>query len=309
MALAPIVLFTYNRPDHTLRTLEALKKNILANQSLLFIYCDGAKENASQEVQTKIKEVRAIVRSEKWCKEVQIIERKKNWGLADNILDGVTEIVNNYGKIIVLEDDIYTSPGFLSYMNQALDLYQAQERVMHISGYMFPIDTQSNASTFFYTATTCWGWATYKRSWKLLIRDPKLIWNYLEENDLFDEFNLGGYANFSRQLRQNIEGTIKTWAIKWHSSVFINKGLCLHPHRSLVQNIGNDNSGTNSANTDYHSHQELEQEVIPSSIPLKESLAIRNKMSDYYYTQKKLKHFIYKSLKPILPKKLRDTPF
>ena len=137
--LAPIVLFVYNRPWHTEQTLNALMQNELADQSVLYIYADGPKENATEEQLKKIEEVRHVIRTKKWCKEVHIIESEKNKGLADSIINGVTEIVNKYGKVIVLEDDIVTSKGFLKYMNEALELYKEEDKVYHISGYMFPV--------------------------------------------------------------------------------------------------------------------------------------------------------------------------
>src|SRR5215211_27101 len=110
--LAPVVLFVYNRPVHTLRTLKALKKNHLADESRLYVYCDGPKTNATEEERENINKVRSIVKQEKWCREVHVAESETNNGLAASIIKGVTEIVNRYGKVIVLEDDLETSPGF-----------------------------------------------------------------------------------------------------------------------------------------------------------------------------------------------------
>lgn len=147
--LAPIVLFTYNRPHHTQKTLQALMQNELADKSVLYIYCDGAKEHATETDKTNITEVRKVVRSKQWCKEVHIIEAEKNKGLAKSIISAVTEIVGKYGKIIVLEDDIITSKGFLRYMNDALSIYQTQDKVMHVSAYMYP-HKERLPETFFF---------------------------------------------------------------------------------------------------------------------------------------------------------------
>ena len=125
MKLAPIILFVYNRPWHTEQTLRALMANELAVESELYIYADGPKPNATDEQLQKIREVRQLIRQEQWCGKVHVVESEKNKGLANSVINGVSEIVNKYGRIIVLEDDLKTSPTFLTYMNQALEYYES----------------------------------------------------------------------------------------------------------------------------------------------------------------------------------------
>ena len=165
MSLAPIVLFVYNRPQHTLKTLEALMQNELAEMSELFIFCDGPKADATKQDQVRINEVRELVKKKNWCKKVIIRESHANKGLADSIVAGVTEIVNRYGKIIVLEDDIVTSKGFLKYMNEALNLYEDEPKVMQISGFMVPSKVELDETGFF-RCPASWGWGTWSLSWK-----------------------------------------------------------------------------------------------------------------------------------------------
>ena len=143
--LSPIVLFVYNRPWHTQQTVEALQKNELAKESELFIYSDAAK---SKEAEKSVNEVRKYIQTIIGFKKVIIIKREKNWGLADSIIDGVTKIVNEYGKIIVLEDDLVTSPYFLKFMNEALVFYKDKEKVWHISGWNYPIETNKLDDVF-----------------------------------------------------------------------------------------------------------------------------------------------------------------
>lgn len=243
--LAPIVLFVYNRPEHTRQTLQALEKNELANESLLYVYADGPKNAATKVQIDKINEVRSII-SEKWqFKSIEIIVRESNWGLADNIVDGVTQIINKYGRIIVLEDDIVTSVGFLKYMNDALSLYELEEKVMHISGYMFPVKNKL-PNTFFIKPTSCWGWATWKRAWTCFEKNVEKQIQQLEDKNAWKDFTLNNaYPSFKEQLFLNREGKLNTWAIFWYASVFIKDGLSLHPSKSLVQNIGHDGTGEN----------------------------------------------------------------
>ncbi|MDD4082332.1 MAG: glycosyltransferase [Sphaerochaetaceae bacterium] len=158
MGFAPIVLFVYSRLDHTKRTVEALKNNLLADESNLIIFSDAPKNEKSKKA---VEEVRKYIHSIKGFKSVKIIERKNNVGLANSIIDGVTKVVNKYGKIIVLEDDLVTSKYFLNFMNDSLELYKNESKVISISGYTYPVG--GLAETFFIKGTDCWGWATWKR--------------------------------------------------------------------------------------------------------------------------------------------------
>ena len=238
--LAPIVLFVYNRPEHTRQTVEALQKNELAINSELFIYSDAAKnENAEQ----KVNEVREYIKSIDGFKKITIIEREKNWGLANSIIDGVTKIVNEYGKIIVLEDDLVTSPYFLKFMNEALEFYKDEERVFHISGFSFPTNKDGLDDTFFIKPTSCWGWATWSRAWKYFKKDIDF---YVDNFDLetIKDFNLNNTYNHFEQIVLNKQGKLNTWAIFWYASSYLQNGLSLHPKESFVQNIGFDEFGT-----------------------------------------------------------------
>lgn len=241
--LAPIVVFSYNRPTHLKKTLEALSGNDLAAESPLFVFCDGAKDNASPETRALIEENRRVAHSAKGFKELQVIEREYNYGLADNIIGAVTETVNKYGRIITLEDDIITSRGFLRYMNDALDLYEKDNQVMHISGYMYP-HKQKLPETFFYEVPyPGGGWATWKRAWDHFSNDIDDLYSYWSPR--WKEFNKFGGDYLQKQLEANKNGSMYTWFIKWHSILLKMGGLTLYPKTSLTNNIGFDSSGTN----------------------------------------------------------------
>ncbi len=245
MHLSPIVLFAYNRPDHLLNTLNSLKENDLADQSALYIFCDGPKGNATIEQLDNIEQVRIVAKSDQWCKEVNIIERIENLGLARSIITGVTEIINKYGRVVVLEDDIVTTPGFLTYMNQALDIYQDEPKVMHVAGYFYPLNLNVKSDTFFLPLGTCWGWATWKESWKKFNHSSENLLEQImtlpkKEQNRFDFQN-----NSLRLLRKTALGERESWAIRWYASIFLAQGLGLHPKLSLVENIGFDGSGSN----------------------------------------------------------------
>lgn len=279
--LAPIVLFTYNRPHHTLQTLEALSKNTLARDSELFIYTDAPKDSSNAANKLAVQQVRNVIRQKKWCGKVHIIEQTTNQGLAASITQGVTYLCESYGKAIVLEDDIVASSGFLSYMNEALDLFEQENKVMHISAYMFPVK-EKLPETFFYNAPSCWGWATWKRAWKHYNPDAKFLFDKIRSGQRLSEFDIEGSVGFSDQLKQNISGKINTWAVKWYGSFFLQNGLALHPRQSLTQNIGNDNSGVHGLETDYYYVPELASNIRVNKIALEESTDARQVVADFY---------------------------
>jgi hypothetical protein len=242
MELAPIVLFVYNRPEHTRRTLAALQKNHLADRSQLFIFADGAKTNATQEQINKINEVRAICIEQKWCGEVKLIKADSNKGLAKSVIEGVTQIINQFGKVIVLEDDIETMSEFLIFMNKGLDHYQRNSAVGGITGFSF--DENKKLDPFFFLPiASSWSWATWKRVWdKFEPSSEKILKEILERNKI-NEFNFANYP-YTKMLEDQINGLVDSWAIRFYGTVFLQNQYFLFPRITLVTNIGFDNSGT-----------------------------------------------------------------
>ena len=298
---APIVLFCYNRPWHVEQTLNALSLNHGADQSVLYIFCDGPKAEATQEQIEKINEVRKVVRQKKWCKEVYIKENPINKGLAVSIVTGVTEIVKKYGKVIVLEDDVVTSKGFLEYMNSALNFYLETERVMHISAYMYP-HKQRLPETFFYEVPyPGGGWATWERAWKYYDDDVVGLYDYWKNH--WNIFNKFGGDYLQKQLEQNYNGSLHTWFIKWHAVLLQRNGLTLYPHTSLTNNIGFDDTGSNCFSTNKFDVWDLAQHVHVGSVPIKENRKAARIIYQFYqgkWYNKRNRMKFYKLIKSIL---------
>ena len=246
MNLAPITLFVYNRLWHTQQTIEALQKNELASESELFIYADGVK---NEKLDDQVLEVRSYIKEVGGFSKVTIIERDKNWGLAANIIDGVTNVVNQYGKIIVMEDDLVTSPYFLKFMNEALEFYKDEKKIWHISGWNYPIENAGLDNVFLWRLMNCWGWATWANRWEYYEKDVYKTMQEFSKDDI-KRFNLDGVEDFFGQVTANYEKKINTWAIFWYATIFKKNGLCLNPTQTFVENIGNDASGANCGKTD-----------------------------------------------------------
>ncbi len=245
MDLAPVVLFTFNRPILTQKTLDALAKNILADQTVLYIYCDGAKKDMTNDQLHSIENLRKVVKNEKRFLKVSVIERSENMGLAKSIIAGVTEIVNSHGQIIVLEDDIITSLYFLQYMNQALSLYKNEQRVLSISTCNFFALDSDTPPTFLTAMPDCLGWATWKNRWELFEPSSQKLLDELEQKNLMHRFNLDGAYNFKRMLVNQAAGKVSSWAVRWHAVGILNNMLSLYPNPALTNHISGE-SATNA---------------------------------------------------------------
>lgn len=278
MTFAPIIFFVYNRPKHTKETVEALTKNVLASKTDLYIFSDGPKDDASK---IQVEEVRSYVKTITGFKSIKIIERTENWGLSKSIIAGVTEIVGRHGRVIVLEDDLVTSPYFLEYMNTALDLYALDERVISIHGYVYPVK-KLLPETFFLKGADCWGWATWKRGWDLFQSDGKRLLDMLEEKKLINEFDFNGAYHFSGMLKRQIAGQTDSWAIRWYASAFLAEKLTLYPGKSLVNNIGQDGSGVHGGALPPLPQEELLNHIRVMQIDIGEDKDAKNSISRYF---------------------------
>jgi hypothetical protein len=237
--LAPIILFVFNRLEHTMNTWEALKKNILAEDSNLIIYSDAANKKKDRK---KVDQVRKYISNINGFKSIKIIKRKKNYGLAKSIKNGITQVINKYKKAIILEDDILTSKFFLSFMNTTLNFYKNNKKIWHISGWNYPDINSIKNDVYADRMMNCWGWGTWKDRWEKVNFNVNEILNKFNKKKIY-QFNLNGTENFYHHLLANQEKEIKTWAIFWQASIFLNKGLCIRPNISYTHNIGFDNSG------------------------------------------------------------------
>jgi hypothetical protein len=281
---APIALFVYNRLSDIEQTVKSLQKNKLTSESDLFIFSDGQKDG---DVSDKIPCVRNYLKTIDGFKSVTIIEREKNMGLANSIISGVTEIINKFGKIIVLEDDLILSPYFLSYMNQGLDMYEDENLVFSIHGHMYPTKMKNLPQTFFLSFIDTWGWATWKRAWDKLNTDPKILLEEIKEKNAEYRFNIDGSHSFIHHIKANIIGRWNTWGIKWYASVFLSDGIGLFPANSLVRHIGFGDDATHAKITDEPTQEISNKPIDITKITIKESVIGRKALRDYYLSLEK----------------------
>ena len=247
MRLAPIALFAYNRPEHLRATLEALAADPLAASSDLHIFLDGARGEAAIPL---VAAVRKIAKSARGFRAVEVLERTANAGLVEAITTGVSNLCAAHDRVIVLEDDLITAPGFLTFMNEALEKFRDNPQVMQISGYMYPVNPANYGQAMFLPATSCWGWATWLRAWNSY--DPAMRGMSALSVDPVRRraLNLDGAYDYWQMLQDHHQGRINSWGVVWHLSVFMSGGLTLYPPVSLVSNCGFDGSGTHGQAND-----------------------------------------------------------
>lgn len=277
--MAPIVILTYNRPRHVERLLQSLVRNAEAGDTDVYVFSDGAR---SSEDEAAVMEVRKVVRRASGFRQITVVERAENWGLARNVISGVTQVVNQYGRVIVLEDDLVASPYLLRFMNEALNVYADEPRVGHIHA----CEYTSNATlppTFLIRFTGSWGWATWQSAWTHFCADGSELLRRLHEQGLEHDFDLGGSYPFTRMLRRQVEGKNNSWAIRWNASLFLDGLLSLNAGRSLVINGGLDGSGTNSlADDPYASELWMEPLPVERIEPIEENAVARQALARHY---------------------------
>ena len=278
VSTAPILLFTYKRLWHAQECVKSLKKNIMACDSELIVFSDGPKRS---EDNTAVESIRKYIKTINGFKKVSLVERRVNLGLAKSIISGVSEAVKNHGRVIVLEDDLVTSPFFLKFMNDALEYYQEDERVISVHGYVYPVHA-TLPDTFFLRGADCWGWATWKRGWDLFEPDGEKLLGEIRNRKLERDFDFGGNYPYTKMLKDQTRGKNDSWAIRWHASAYLAGKFTLYPGRSLVRNIGADNSGTHTGKTFVFDTMVSEEPIMVSTIPVEESRSARREIERYF---------------------------
>ena len=268
--LAPIILFVYNRLDSTKKTVDALKNNLLAKESDLIIYSDGV--NYIEETEKSVETIRNYIKTITGFKNIKIIERKYNHGLYMNITSGVKEVIQIYGKAIIVEDDIVTSKYFLTYMNDSLNYYKTNNKIYSVCGFQWNIKTESKV--FGLNHFNCHGWATWEDRWDKFEHDNKYLYRAIIWKKLGKRFDLDGAYPFMKMLKNT-----NSWAIRWHSIIFLNNKLCVYSPHSLVKNIGD--IGVNSKGYNLYPTKIVNKKVCLKPIT-EEDTTMRKRLIQYY---------------------------
>lgn len=252
--LSLVAFFCYNRPEHTRRVLEALRANYLAKDTPLFIFSDAPK---NEQAVKGVEEVRRYIHTAGGFKSVTITERPHNYGCAKNIIDGITQVVSEFGKVIIIEDDILTSPCFLNYINDALELYKDDDKAGIVTGFLpasYVSGGEQLPQTFFMENIAAWGWGTWRRVWDSYEYDAAKILEQLKAAGLEDAYNYGLKSRpKSRWLKAQAKGKVGTWDFQLDACLFLHGMLTLYSGRAFSNNIGFDSTGEHCGTADYDS--------------------------------------------------------
>jgi hypothetical protein len=301
----PVALFAYNRPDHLERCLEDLAANPESTDALVRVFVDGPKTVSDLALTDQIVDVAS---RDYRSFSAKVVLRGRNLGLAGSVISGVSEMVEEFGEVIVVEDDLRLSPYFLRFMKDGLDTYREVDAVYSIHGYTYPV-TEQLPETFFLRGADCWGWATWARSWKRFEPDAGALLRRLRTAGLTEQFDMDGSYPFTRMLEDYLEGKNDSWAIRWHATAFVEGALTLYPGRSLVWNAGLDGSGTHSGDLQLHLQAISASPVIVRPIPLSESVIGRAAFARYLrgVKRKRLLHRIRRGTSWVQDR-IRRTP-
>jgi hypothetical protein len=248
--IAPVIIFVYARPEHTRQTIESLAKNALADETDVYIYSDAAKNEKVQQKVELVREYIDTLEQRNLFKSLHIIKSNANKGLARSVISGVTDIIEKYSKVIVVEDDLIFSPDFLQYMNDALDFYKEDKRIWSICGYTFNLKIPSDYKHDIYLSYRggSWGWATWKDRWDKVDWDVSDYLEFQKNTELRKLFNRGG-RDMANMLDLQMQGKIDSWAIRWCYTQSKLNMLTVYPIISRIKNIGLDGTGTHSGVT------------------------------------------------------------
>jgi hypothetical protein len=261
---SPIVVFGFNRPVHLRQTLAALSENFGAGESDLIIFIDGPRDtNDAALIQACVEASNDFVDR---FRSFKLVQGPSNQGLAKSIISGISAVLEKYPTVIVVEDDLVTSPLFLDFINRGLNRYANDQEVASIHGFVTPFK-KPLSEPFFMRGADCWGWGTWRDRWELFNPNGQELLDQLESRELLKEFDLDSAYPFSGMLKDQIAGKNNSWAIRWHASIFLQNKLTLYPARTYVVNIGFDGSGTHTGHTSiYDSALSLVQQQLPSKI-------------------------------------------
>jgi hypothetical protein len=283
---APVVIFAYNRPAFLKQCVKRLSNCAEAGETALFVFCDGPKENASAAELQAVAQTHEAAKSIKGFKSVQVNLNKVNEGLTKSVIAGITKVLSTHSSVIVLEDDLFLSHQFLTFMNAALQRYEHNNQVAGISGFSFPIN---EVHPYFSRTGSCWGWATYQRVWEnFLATKDTLALTQIKPEEL-KTFNVYD-AYYATMYEQQQKGLVQSWAIEFYLSYFVQQQVFLFSGANLVVNAGFDGSGAHHKTGNF----------LTDHNPLKmfEELKYPEHIGERGEVRKKLERIYQKGLKP-----------
>ncbi len=250
---APVVLIGYKRAEKLQHCIASLAKCPEASKTPVYIFCDGEGSEQDREgvgaVRKLVKETELQHQFSSW----NVTYREQKIGLAANVIGGVTEVLQTYGTVITVEDDLIVSEAFLTYMNEALQFYRDDLQIWSISGYaprMKALKHYPEDVWLGYRASS-WGWATWLDRWETIDWGMQDYQEFLQDEEAKKRFLRGGDDMLSMLDRQ-MRGEIDSWAIRWCYAQSRQDKMTVFPTKSYIYNDGFDGSGVHSGTKDIY---------------------------------------------------------
>jgi hypothetical protein len=277
-----IAVFGYSRPRHLIQLLDSIELNSEVDLIKLYIFIDGEKvDKNTREVSNCFQIAQEFASRHS---NTEIYKHQKNLGLSNSIRFGIDYIFERHNEVIVLEDDLVCSEFFLDFCIQGLNRFRDEHRVASIHGYLPPLIKKFDEPQFL-KGTDCWGWATWKDRWKSVEWDARELVQKIGQGEIEHQFNLEEKFPFSRMLKEQADGKIDSWAIRWHANMFLQSRLTLYPNISLINNTGFDNSGTHGKKSNDYSTTISEVKIeIPANLEIVENATFRESVGDFYFS-------------------------
>ncbi|MBQ9607344.1 MAG: glycosyltransferase [Lachnospiraceae bacterium] len=248
---APVIIFAYNRSEKLKACIDSLTSCDGHEESEVFVFSDGAKGSEDAGRVSGVREYLERLEDKHGFKSIAVEKRLENFGLARNVISGVTEIIEKYGRVIVLEDDLVVTKDFLSFMNEALDFYEPEQKIWSVTGYGIPVENAAGygRDVYYSYRASSYGWGTWLSRWRSVDWDMKSYDRVMKDKDLRRKFERGG-RDLTRILKDQHMGLVDSWAIRWCLSQSLQDRYTVYPVKSFVSNTGHDGSGTNDIKTD-----------------------------------------------------------
>lgn len=277
-----VVIFAYNRALNLSKLLDSIIESENWEKFEYFIYIDGPKLNEQPEAIWEVRKLAESFKDKVGASKVYIISRSYNIGLAQSVIQGVTEVFKNKRKAIILEDDLVLSKKSLMYFSRALDIYENEPKVGAICGYV-PFKLHSQESTFFLNEASSWGWATWSDRWRGVNWNSKYLYEKIINSNRVYEFDSLGTYPFTEMLSLQNNEKIDSWAIRWQANLFLDNKLCLYPKESLINNLGFRGVGTHGTRDRRYEVkvcQDFDINIQP--IKIQENSEARAALSNFY---------------------------
>jgi glycosyltransferase involved in cell wall biosynthesis len=296
MPTTPIVVFGYNRPEHLQKCLEAIENAYSKHNTPVYIFIDGPRGDEDYEANQEVISV-----ADGFCDRmpIRLLISKENKGLANSIKHGIDFVLNHFESAIVVEDDIIVTENFLHFCNQGLQIFKDVTEVASIHGYCPPLKGELEGP-FFLKGADCWGWATWKDRWESINWDSGELLSQIEKSGSTSEFNFDNTYDYVGLLKKQLNGTVDSWAIRWHASMFLQQRVTLYPPKSLVQNIGFDGSGTHTGVEHKYSTSLDTQFFELENLEVSESQKARELFKKFFLEKPSLQHRLLRKIQTAL---------